>query len=140
MLRFSGLPPPGVGGGGVGEGILFISGIKMPVYVWLYCTPTVAAVPHFTNSIEINAATHARHTAHCHPALQHVSFLPGHIVIQKNRNARARIFKLLRSPRIDSNDNPTRFLAPINCLKIPALTSPIGNSYLEYKSHHASWQ
>jgi hypothetical protein len=52
------------------------------------------------------------------------------------RPARARIFKLLRSPRIDSTepippgcvpwraayDNliPTRFLAPIDCLKIPA--------------------
>ncbi len=49
----------------------------------------------------------------------------------------ARIFKLLRSPRIDSqgtnsarlcslagryhNPIPTRFLAPVDCLKIPAL-------------------
>ncbi len=53
----------------------------------------------------------------------------------------ARIFKLLRSPRIDSNsaklcrnrvvvyDNPipTRFLAPIDCLKIRAQLSPARN-------------
>ncbi len=48
------------------------------------------------------------------------------------RGYRARIFKLLKSPRIDSkksippagrydNPIPTRFLAPIDCLKIPAL-------------------
>ncbi len=57
---------------------------------------------------------------------------------EKKQRATARIFKLLRSPRIDSkepippgcvlcslagryyNPIPTRFLAPIDCLKIPA--------------------
>ncbi len=50
---------------------------------------------------------------------------------EPSRN-RARIFKLLRSPEIDSaslfslagrynNHIPTRYLAPIECLKIPAL-------------------
>jgi hypothetical protein len=111
MLRFSGLPPPGVGGGGWGVGggewgerILFISGIKMPVYVCgcivLQQLQLSPPLQQHTNSIEINAATHA----HCHPALEHVSFFPGHVAIQKNRNARARIFKLLRSPRIHSKE------------------------------------
>ncbi len=56
----------------------------------------------------------------------------GHIIAGKSR---ARIFKLLRSPKIDpkelisamlcsqagqyDNPIPTRFLAPIDCLKIP---------------------
>jgi hypothetical protein len=59
-------------------------------------------------------------------------------------NSRARIFKLLRSPRIDSKEwlyslagrydtpIPIRFLAPIDCLKIQALaTQPGGIGYLE---------
>jgi hypothetical protein len=61
---------------------------------------------------------------------------------------RARIFKLLKGPRIDSkesippacsltgrNDNPlpTRFLAPIDCLKIPALET-FRNSYKVHPS------
>jgi hypothetical protein len=53
-----------------------------------------------------------------------------------HRPARARIYKLLRSPRIDSkkpfplsryyNPIPTRFLAPINCLEIPAQATQPG--------------
>ncbi len=71
----------------------------------------------------------------------------------QKKNICAGIFKLLRSPGIDSkeidsaslcslagqyvNPIPTRFLAPINCLKIPALSgrydNPIPTGFLAHQ-------
>ncbi len=49
-------------------------------------------------------------------------------VQERNRLNRAQIFKLLGSHRIDSKEQlGTRFLAPIDCLKIPAKGEPILN-------------